>query len=187
VEEHPPALVGRLVRLRAPEPSDADALNELFNDHEVRTGLGATLPQPVEAFQAWLSAARAAQDHLNLTIERLDPVEPIGLCDLMKIEAPTRTAVLGIWIGRPWWNGGHGTDAVHTLCRFGFEHMNLHRISLEVNADNAKAIRAYEKAGFRIEGRLREAAFVHGSRVDLLVMGVLASELPEVPEGPGQG
>jgi RimJ/RimL family protein N-acetyltransferase len=170
------------VRLRAPEPADADALNELFNDHEVRSGLGATLPQSIEAFHAWLAAARAAPDHLNVTIERRDPTEPIGLCDLMKVELPTRSAVLGIWIGRPWWNDGYGTDAVHTLCRFGFEHMNLHRISLEVNADNERAIRAYEKAGFRIEGRLREAAFVHGGRVDVLVMGVLASELPETTD-----
>jgi hypothetical protein len=48
MELHPPFLVGRLVRLRAPEPADADALNELFNDHDVRSGIGMPLPQPVE-------------------------------------------------------------------------------------------------------------------------------------------
>lgn len=169
------------MRLRAPEPADADALNDLFNDHGVRSGIGAPLPQPVEGFHAWITAARQRPDHLNLAIERLEPREPIGMCDLMEIEAATRTATLGIWIGRPWWNGGYGTDAVHTLCRFGFEHMNLHRIALHVNADNERAIRAYEKAGFRHEGRLREAAFVHGERVDELVMGILARELPERP------
>jgi RimJ/RimL family protein N-acetyltransferase len=177
VEPRPPALTGRVVRLRAPEPADADALNDLFNDHDVRSALGATLPQPVEGFHAWISAARAAPDHVNLTIERLEPREPIGMCDLMKIEAPTRTAMLGIWIGRPWWGRGLGTDAVRTLCRFGFEHVNLHRITLEVNAENEPAIRAYRAVGFREEGRLREAAFVHGARMDTLVMGILAGEL----------
>jgi RimJ/RimL family protein N-acetyltransferase len=179
VEPHPPYLVGRLVRLRAPEPVDAEALNELFNDHDVRSGIGAPLPQPIEAFLDWVTAARQAPDHLNLVIERLEGPEPIGMCDLMKIEPPTRTAMLGIWVARPWWGEGYGTDAVRTLCRFGFDHMNLHRITLQVNADNENAIRAYEKAGFQQEGRLREAAFVHGSRLDELVMGVLAGELIE--------
>jgi RimJ/RimL family protein N-acetyltransferase len=176
VELHPRFLIGRLVRLRAPEPAD-DVLNELFNDHGVRSGLGAPFPQPVESFHAWIEGARKNPDHLNLIIERLEEPGPIGMCDLMRIEAPTRTAELGIWVARPWWRGGYGTDAVRTLCRFGFDHVNLHRITLYVNADNTQAIRAYEKAGFKEEGRLREMAFVHGGRVDQLVMGLLRDDL----------
>jgi RimJ/RimL family protein N-acetyltransferase len=176
VELHPPFLTGRLVRLRAPEPAD-DALNELFNDHEVRSGLGLPFSQPVESFHEWIEKARKDPEHLNLVIERLGEPGPIGMCDLMRIEAPTRVAELGIWVARPWWRGGYGTDAVRTLCRFGFDHVNLHRITLQVNADNQQAIRAYEKAGFVHEGRLREAAFVHGDRVDLLVMGLLPGDL----------
>jgi RimJ/RimL family protein N-acetyltransferase len=176
VELHPRFLTGRLVRLRAPEPSDA-VLNELFNDHDVRTGLGAPFPQPIGSFHDWIESARKKDDHVNLAIERLDEPGAIGMCDLMRIEAPTRTAELGIWVARPWWGGGYGTDAVRTLCRFGFDHVNLHRITLYVNADNTQAIRAYEKAGFKEEGRLREMAFVHGGRVDQLVMGLLRDDL----------
>jgi RimJ/RimL family protein N-acetyltransferase len=177
VELHRPSLTGRLVRLRAPEPADADTLNELFNDHGVRSGIGMPLPQPIESFHDWISRARTSDDHLNVTIERLEDGVAIGMCDLMRIEAPTRTAELGIWIARPWWSGGLGSDAVRTLCRFGFDHVNLHRITLFVNADNDRAIRTYEKVGFRHEGRLREAAFVRGERVDELVMGLLAEDL----------
>jgi RimJ/RimL family protein N-acetyltransferase len=180
VELHPPFLTGRLVRLRAPEPSD-DTLNELFNDHGVRSGLGMPFPQPVESFHEWIESARKKDDHVNLAIERLEEPGAIGMCDLMRIEAPTRTAEMGIWIGRPWWQGGYGTDAVRTICRFGFEHVNLHRITLFVNADNAQAIKAYEKVGFVHEGSLREGTFAHGERVDLLVMGLLAGDLRDEP------
>ena len=110
-------------------------------------------------------------------IERLEEPGAIGMCDLMRIEAPTRVAELGIWVARPWWRGGYGTDAVRTLSSFGFDHVNLHRITLYVNADNARAIAAYEKVGFVHEGRLREAAFAHGGRVDLLAMGLLPGDL----------
>jgi RimJ/RimL family protein N-acetyltransferase len=181
VELHTPFLTGRLVHLRAPEPSD-DVLNELFNDHGVRTGLGAPFPQPIQSFRDWIEAARKNPEHVNLAIERLAEPGAIGMCDLMRIEAPSRTAELGIWIGRPWWAGGYGTDAVRTICRFGFEHVNLHRITLYVNADNGQAIRAYEHVGFRHEGSLREAAFVHGGRVDQLVMGLLAGDLRDGDE-----
>jgi RimJ/RimL family protein N-acetyltransferase len=177
MELHRPFLTGRLVQLRAPEPADAEALNELFNDHGVRSGISHPLPQPLEGFLDWIATARRAKDHLNLTIERLEPAEPIGMCDLMKIDAPTRTAIMGIWVARAWWGEGYGTDAVRTICRFGFDHLNLHRVTLQVNADNAQAIRAYEKAGFQVEGRLRESAFVHGARMDELVMGMLRGDL----------
>ncbi|MCD6021478.1 MAG: family N-acetyltransferase [Actinomycetia bacterium] len=76
-------------------------------------------------------------------------------------------------------HGGFGTDAARTICRFGFDHVNLHRITLFVNADNAQAIRACEKVGFVQEGSLREAAMAHRGRVDLLVMGLLAGDLRE--------
>ena len=75
------------------------------------------------------------------------------------------------------WDGGYGTDAMRTVCRFGFEMMNLHRIELHVFAENARARRAYQKAGFREEGYLRECVFKYGRYMDDVVMGMLEGEL----------
>jgi RimJ/RimL family protein N-acetyltransferase len=62
------------------------------------------------------------------------------------------------------------------LRRHGFETLNLNRIYLRVYADNPRARRSYEKAGFVEEGCLRESVFRHGKYGDLFIMSVLRSE-----------
>jgi RimJ/RimL family protein N-acetyltransferase len=89
-----------------------------------------------------------------------------------------REAILGIAIGdRSYWDGGYGTDAMRVLCRFGFDMMNLHRIQLDVYEGNERAIHVYEKVGFQVEGRRREAMFKYGRYQDVIVMGLLSGEL----------
>ena len=61
------------------------------------------------------------------------------------------------------------------------QRRNLRRIHLQAIASNSGAIRAYEKAGFAVEGRLREHAYVRGTYEDIVLMGFLRSE----PTGPG--
>ena len=112
-------------------------------------------------------------------IERLEDQQAIGGCSLEEIEARARAALLGIWVGRPNWDSGYGTDAVRTLCRFGFRHMNLQRIELNVYTTNPRAVRAYERVGFRVEGTRRRSAFVGGRYVDSHVMGLLIEDLDE--------
>lgn len=170
-------LEGDLVRLRARERGDLPILNPLFNDPDVLAGLASvTFPQPLESIDAWYDRTRAEDDSATYAITILGSDDPIGVCSLMSIDPRTRTAMLGIWVAKPHWNRGYGTDAVRTLSRFAFRFMNLHRITLDVLATNTKAVRAYEKAGFRREGTLREAQFIDGRRVDLVVMGLLATD-----------
>jgi RimJ/RimL family protein N-acetyltransferase len=177
VEEHAPALHGTLIRLRAHEPADFAALNDLINDPEVGEGLGMVMPQPVSGYQAFIEMAQNDHSKAMFVIERLDGGVPVGACSFFTIEPAPRTAVIGIWLGKPYWGGGIGTDAVRTLCRFGFDHMNLQRIELTVFASNPRARRAYEKVGFVVEGTRRRSEFVRGHHVDSYLMGVLPEEL----------
>jgi len=169
------AFEGRLVRLRPPEPEDARRLNPMFGDPHVLAGLTIPFPQPTTAFVEWVEAARRADDSAAFVIETLDG-EAIGACDLRDMNDRNRSANLGIWIGKPYWGRGFGTDAVRTLCRLGFRHMNLQRIWLVVHADNPRGRRAYEKVGFIMEGTLRRAQFVRGAYVDAQVMSLLVEE-----------
>jgi RimJ/RimL family protein N-acetyltransferase len=181
VQEHRPAMEGDLVRLRAHEPADIPTLNDLINDPEVGEGLGLWMPQPTQGFAAFVEAAEKDPTKQPFVIERLEDREAIGGCSLFDIALANRSAGLGIWLGKPYWDAGYGTDAVRTLCRFAFEHMNLQRIELNVFATNPRARRAYEKVGFVIEGERRRSEFVGGRYVNSFVMGLLAEELTDQP------
>jgi len=74
------------------------------------------------------------------------------------------------------WNQGLGAEAMSLLLRHGFETLNLNRILLRVYADNPRAIRSYQKAGFVQEGTLREAVFKRGKFEDVHLMSVLRRE-----------
>lgn len=166
------------MRLRGYEPTDPEALNPLFNDPEVLAGLGNLFPQPVADFRDFVERGRDPKQ-LHLVIETLRDRTPIGACALFDIDGAIRTAMLGIWLGKPFWDGGHGTDAMRTLCRFAFRQLNLRRLELGVYASNPRAIRVYERVGFVREGTQRRHRFFAGHYEDSYLMGLLAEELVE--------
>ncbi len=167
---------GKRLRLRAIERSDIPAFVRWFNDPEVRRYLQMYLPMSQAQEERWFESQLEEHDGHVLGIETLDGTL-IGNVGLHGIDWKDRRAVLGIVIGeKEYWNRGYGTEAVSTLLGFAFGEMNLHRISLRVYEYNERAIRCYEKCGFRLEGRLRKARFHAGKYHDELIMAVLRDE-----------
>jgi RimJ/RimL family protein N-acetyltransferase len=86
-------------------------------------------------------------------------------------------AFVGIALGdRACWGKGYGTDAMRVILRYGFQELNLRRVTLNVFEYNPRAIRSYEKAGFRHEGRMRRYLLRDEQRYDVLFMGILYEE-----------
>lgn len=166
-----------MVRLRAHEPADVPILNDLINDPAVGEGLGMVMPQTTAGYVAFTEAIEEDPSRSAFVIERLEDGALVGSCSFFAIETAPRTAVVGIWLGTPYWDAGLGTDALRTLCRFGFDHMNLQRIELTVFETNPRAKRTYEKVGFVVEGTRRRSEFVDGRHVDAWIMGLLSEEL----------
>jgi RimJ/RimL family protein N-acetyltransferase len=128
----------------------------------------------------WFDAIRRRGDVAIFAIRVMPEKRLIGSCQLRGIDPVHHHAELQIRIGEVGERGkGHGTEAVRLLLRFGFRDLNLHRIYLNVFAHNAAAIRAYEKAGLRREGVLRQAAHIDGKYVDVVVMAILRDEFQE--------
>jgi RimJ/RimL family protein N-acetyltransferase len=173
-------IYGKRVRLRALEHSDVSQYYEWVNDPEVTSGLTIFLPMSTLDEEKWFeNAMQLPQEAKPLVIEvrQAKKWQMIGNCGFFEPDWVARSAEFGIMIGnKKVWNQGYGTEAVQLLLRHGFLTLNLNRISLRVLADNARAIRSYEKAGFVHEGRMRQAVFKKGVYKDVLFMSVLREE-----------
>ncbi len=167
---------GRLVRLAATRPDEAETLSRWSEDSEYRRLMDTdwARPEPAETFQRQHgSGSNAAYFSLRtLTDDRF-----IGFVVIHGIEWNNGAGTLSIGIGeRGYWGKGYGSDALQLILQYGFRELNLHRIGLDVHSTNARAIRAYEKAGFTHEGALREAGYRDGTRYDRVLMGMLRPE-----------
>lgn len=171
---------GTLVRLRAIEETDVDRYCEWINDREVTRHLQMRYQVSRLAEEAWIRDRRSQPmtfgGDVNFAIETRDG-RHIGSVGFHFVSPENRKATLGIMIGdKQFWSKGYGTDAMLTLLRFGFDEMNLHRIDLSVDADNARAIACYRKCGLVEEGRMRDHRYGRGAYRDQLWMGILRDE-----------
>jgi RimJ/RimL family protein N-acetyltransferase len=179
-----PILEGRDVKLRPPCEADADRRFVLGNDVDIAAMFGASREdvQPItkEGAARWLQGL--IKHPYAWVIESQGSF--IGEIRLDRVDVHDRRASMAIGIfdvtclGR-----GLGSQAIMLLLEYAFGPMQLHRVGIRVLAYNTRAIRAYEKCGFVIEGRERESALVDGTWHDDIMMGLLAHEfLSQNPE-----
>ncbi len=177
-----PLLQGTLVRLSAANADkDAETLARWSNDSEYGRLLDTdpatprSLAKTKEDIQKWME--NDDRTSFGFMIRTLADDKLIGFVGLSGISWTNGNCWVGIGIGeRDYWGKGYGTDAMRAVLRFAFQELNLHRVSLNVFAYNARAQRSYEKAGFRIEGRTRELMLREDVRHDVIEMGILREE-----------
>jgi aminoglycoside 6'-N-acetyltransferase len=88
-----------------------------------------------------------------------------------------RHAGIDISLHPDWLNQGFGADAVRTLARWLFEERGHHRITIDPATTNPRAIRCYEKVGFRPVGVMRRYERMRGEYRDGLLMDLLPEDL----------
>jgi len=173
-------IFGERVRLRAVERTDLPRFVGWMNDPDIRDGLLLYLPLSLAQEENWfVGMLKRPEEEQPLVIEirSEDEWEMVGNCGVHSIDWRCRMATLGIFIGeKENWNQGYGTEVMRLLIKHGFDTLNLNRLSLEVFENNIGAIRCYEKAGFVLEGRKRQAMYKDGRYLDILMMSVLREE-----------
>jgi RimJ/RimL family protein N-acetyltransferase len=171
-------LQGDRVVLRPIQARDRERLYELVETIEVHALSGSAPPLPISLEEVEARDRRWIEErHTDSAWFAIDvDAETIGTCGLHSIDHYHQRAEVGIGIGKPFWGRGHGQDAVRTLVDYAFQQLNLIKISLQVLADDDRAVGAYRKAGFVEEGRLRDHSWYDGARHDELVMSVLRDD-----------
>jgi len=171
-------LRGERAVLRPIQRADLARLWELLEDFEVAllSETGPVLPVSLARYEARFDqeAAEPPRDQTWFAVEADQQV--IGQIGLYRIDHFNRRCELGISLGRAYWGKGFGQDAVRTLVDYAFMHLNMNRVSLQVLADDPRALGAYRKVGFVEEGRLRQQAWVQGRFEDELLMAVVRED-----------
>lgn len=162
-----------LIVLRPLQGSDLEQLIKLHNDPEVKT-MAAMHQFPVspELEKQWLESILMDKSNTRayFGIEVKEQGILAGVCFLQSINWVDRTAWLGISLLPEFQGKGYGKSALRILLDYGYNKLNLMKISLYVLSVNATAIRMYEKSGFELEGALKQHCNVDGQRCDLLIM-----------------
>ncbi|RLD45763.1 MAG: N-acetyltransferase [Bacteroidetes bacterium] len=97
-----------------------------------------------------------------------------GICDISKTN---KSGEFYIFIGeKRMWGKGIGTIVTEQVLKIGFLEYKLNRISLTVSEPNIGGIKAYKNAGFKLEGKLRQACFRDNEYHDKIIMSIIKSE-----------
>jgi RimJ/RimL family protein N-acetyltransferase len=180
---------GELVCLRALESSDLEDIMKNWNDWNLRSTIGVPLPHSESSRKEWLNEAMTSSPSKNgalwLAVTDKKKGSFLGHAGLSNIRYPHHRARLSISIyDQSNRSKGYGTDGTRVLLWIGFHILNLESISLDTFPGNEAAVRAYEKAGFKKVGLLRNTEFMGGEFHDLLLMDVIRSEfLEKYPAG----
>lgn len=167
---------GEKVCLRAYKAEDIPFATSFVNDKELKKLLVTNIPFPTTPWEeeSWVKAQTSNNDgKYNFAIEDLETKKYIGGCGIQSVNWLSRVAVVGIMIGdKDYWGKGYGTDAMMVLKRFIFEDMNINKIRLHTFSFNERAIKSYEKCGFKVEGILKSEIFKEGKYYDEIIMSV---------------
>ena len=163
---------GRKINLRSFEYRDLAGMVRWNNDGEVEAFVDCDLPKTLPECELWFQNNVPSRDYRIFAIEdRAGNL--IGDLELDHISWRNGEAELRIRIGeKDYWNQGYGTDAVRSILRLALNELGLRRIYLKVYRFNTRAIRCYEKCGFRRQGVLKRRVKSAGDWKDIILMSL---------------
>lgn len=180
---HPVTLQGQRTTLREFTAEDLDAVHAIVGDPPVTASLSFdhrdrdSAAAMLDGIQARAVSESRTEYYLAIT------TAPAGLVGFARLALTgAQAAKLGYAVHANHWRHGYATDAVRTMLAFGFDHLQLHRISAAIGPENAASLRLVDRLGFTPEGRIRDHVFTNGAWRDSLLFSVLASEWQRVRE-----
>lgn len=170
---------GRLVRLRAVEPSDGDIHFVWNQDSDMTRRLDRVwFPQSREGAGRWAEQATATphdSDDFHFEIDTLDG-EMVGSISTHTCDRRNSTFEFGVAIRADYQQQGFASDAIRLVLRYYFEELRYQKATVHVYDFNTASIALFERLGFQREGRLRRMVYTQGQFFDTLIFGLTDDE-----------
>ena len=176
---HLPEIETERLVLRTMRLDDAEAMFAYASDPRVAEHVDWYPHGSVEESRRFLVAAieryaRGAPVGWAITLRGEDKL--VGSAGFFDWAIAHARAEIGYSLAYWLWNRGYMTEAVRALVRFGFERMGLNRIEARCKVVNLASARVLEKAGFRLEGVLRQHQHTKGAFEDMKLYAILRED-----------
>jgi RimJ/RimL family protein N-acetyltransferase len=188
LEEIPDELVGERVVVRRYRRGDGAALNEAVI--ESRENLIRWMPwaKPIpsveesEILVRRFAARFALHEDFPLGIWFKESGRYLGGTGMHRIDWSARAIEIGYWMRVTEQGKGYTTEAAKLIRDFAFSGLAANRVMIQCSADNLPSAAVARKAGFKLEGRLRNhKAYEDGTLHDTLIFGMTPAEWSELP------
>jgi RimJ/RimL family protein N-acetyltransferase len=172
-----PTLTGPRVRLEPLGPAVLSDYWQMLQEPEGQRLTGTQADFTLSQTEAWLRSRTDQHDRADWAAIELSSGAFVGEVVLNDLDPDNEVVGFRIALAGPAMYGrGFGTEMTRLVLDHAFDTVGLHRVELEVYAHNPRAQRVYEKCGFRVEGRRRDALLWDGVRYDAVLMGVLRTD-----------
>lgn len=146
---------------------------ELWQQWDIDPEVQAFMPEPLNELQdieeqyKYIEECEDDDEGYYWSIETKDGVT-IGTTALTEFNDYHGVANLGIVIGdKNYWGKGVATEVITSLVKYVFEHLNIIRISAEVEEGNIPMMKALEKVGFKQDGLFESARVKKSQRINV--------------------
>lgn len=167
-------LHSKRLHLRALEPSDADFLYEVENDHEAWRYSDTIAPlsrKVLREYALTYDADPFSAGQLRLVITEEDTNNLIGIIDLYEVTSRHLRAYIGIYICKEYRGKGYAEEAVRLIEDYAHKTLHLHQLGAKVDATHTTAVKLFEDMGYKLSGTLEGwLSTPEGKFNDLLLM-----------------
>jgi len=165
--------------IRSWRSGDEASLVRYANNRKIWRNLRDEFPHPYTLADArqWIERASVVGPETSFAIVLAGAAAgSIGL--RLRDDIYRRSAEIGYWLGEEFWGRGIATEAVRALTGYAFASFDLCRIYAGVFEWNPASMRVLEKAGYELEGRLRQSVTKDGQTIDELLYAVIRASGP---------
>ncbi len=168
------------IELRLYKPNDAEELNALIERNF----------NHIKKWSAWLKDDRSIEnthafikrnlkqfaDNEGFAVGIWNENEMVGQIEHNYLDWKNRKTEIGFWLGESFQGKGLATKSCRVLIDNAFNELKLNRVEMRCGAENIKSRKIPEKLGFREEGIIRQAEWLHDRFVDFVIYGMLAND-----------